>query len=422
MNMKKTSIFLTGLLLISAGLIVYNQLKITDSVNKTELNLPMTTIKSASAENINQNLLSANREFAFKLFSQTLQQDSQKNVFISPTSVSIALSLLYNGADGETKQQMAKVLELKDLSLEEVNNSYQQLQSILENNEEVNLSIANSIWLKKGFPVKAQFIENNQKYYQAEITELDFNNPDAKTTINNWVKKETNGKIEDIIDEINSDHVLFLINAIYFQGNWTEEFDPKLTQKQPFFLENGTEISIDLMSQTGEKMYYENDDFQAVSLPYGKNKNLSMYIFLPKENSNINSFMKNLTAENWQEWQDKFTSQEGFVSLPKFKIEYEITLNKTLQSLGMTEIFSSKANFKNITSKRVAVDEVKHKTFIEVNEEGTEAAAATSIGIRLTSIPINEPFRMIINRPFFYAIQDNNTGTILFMGKMLNPS
>jgi serpin B len=420
MNRQKIAILLVSFVIIAGWLISQNKFHPLNTVNNSNTSIPANAMTS-SAEKIDRGLLNANTKFAFKLFSQTLQEDNEQNVFISPTSVAIALTLLYNGAAGETQQQMAEVLGLQGLQLAEINDAYQQLQEILENQSEVELSIANSLWLKKGFPLESKFLENNQKYYQAEVTELDFNNPNAKTTINNWVSKETKGKIEKIIDSISPENVLFLINAIYFKGTWTTEFEPKLTKEQPFFLDNGETINHPLMSQQGEKMYYENDEFQAVSLPYGKDKRLSMYIFLPKENSNINSFLENLSSENWQVWQENFKQQEGFLSLPKFKLEYEISLNKTLQAIGMTEIFSKKANFKNMTPEKVAVDEVKHKTFVEVNEEGTEAAAVTSIGIRVTSMPINQPFRMIVNRPFFYAIQDNKTGTILFMGQMLDP-
>lgn len=428
MNIQKLSLLIAAILLIiSAGLISQSKINLLNANNNNSSeSIPIADNNSVSASliDIDKRLLNANREFAFKLFSQTLQEDKNSNVFISPTSVAIALSLLYNGADGETQQQMARVLELQDLKLEEVNDSYQKLHQILENKPEIKLSIANSLWLRKEFPIEENFLENNQKYYQAEVTKLDFNDPKSLNIINSWVSEKTNQKIENIVDEISPDNVLFLINAIYFKGSWMAEFDPKLTQKQPFFLESGDKITHELMSQKGEKMYFENEDFQAVQLPYGKgeSQNLNMYIFLPKEGKSINSFINNLTAENWQQWQQNFSQQEGFISLPKFKLEYEISLNKTLQTMGMTDIFTREANFKNITSESVAVDEVKHKTFIEVNEEGTEAAAATSIGVRITSLPVNQPFKMIVNRPFFYAIGDNQTDTILFMGKMLNPN
>ncbi len=417
LDKQKITILFTTLLTLLVWLI--NQSKFTNLSNFARV---MAMTPPSFPNNIDPSLVNANRKFAFKLFSQILQQDPDNNVFVSPTSVAIALSLLYNGASGKTQQQMAEVLELQGMSLEALNSNYQALQEILENQSEVELSIANSIWLREGFPLQPQFLENNQQYYQAKITALDFNQPQAKDIINNWVSQETKGKIKEIIEFLSPQDVLFLINAIYFKGNWTTKFDQNLTQEQPFYLKNKESINHPLMSQEGKYLYYENEQFQAISLPYGQEKKLSMYIFLPKENSELTKFIDNLTPENWQNWLSKMQKKKGFISLPKFKLEYEIKLNKTLKAIGMTDIFSHKANFKNMTPAQVYVDQVKHKTFVEVNEEGTEAAAVTSIGIRAVSITIDQPFRMIVNRPFFYVIEDSQTGTILFMGIMLNPS
>jgi serpin B len=423
MNRSQIALLLTSFLLCLAWLFNQNYFKATAFMSSQKSESQVTTINQiASTTTIEQSLVKANRKFAFQLFSQVNQQEKQKNIFISPNSVAIALSLLYNGADGNTQEQMAQVLELSGLELAEINQAYYNLQNLLENNAEVELSIANSLWLRQGFPVASEFLANNQKYYQAEVEELDFNQPQAKDIINNWVAKETKNKITEIIDSIDPRDVLFLINAIYFKGIWTNQFDPNLTQNQPFYPDGKTQINHDFMSQNGQYFYLENEQFQAIKLPYGEQKSLSMYIFLPQEKINLSSFLQNLTAEKWQQWLDNFAQKEGFISLPKFKLEYEINLNDTLQAMGMTDIFSNKANFSKMTSEEVMVSEVKHKTFIEVNEEGTEAAAVTSIGVRATSIEITQPFRMIVDRPFFYAIQDNQTDTILFMGKVLNPS
>ena len=416
-NKPKITTLFTILLVLVVWLI--NQDKFTNFSNFAQV-IAMTP--PSFANNIDLNLVNANKKFAFKLFSQILQQDPDKNVFVSPSSVAIALSLLYNGASGETQKQMAEVLELKGMSLENINSNYQALQEILENQSKIELSITNSIWLREGFRLEPQFVKNNQQYYQAKVTELDFNQPQAKDIINNWVSEETKGKIKEIIEFLGRGDVLFLINAIYFKGNWTTQFDSNLTQEQPFYLKNGESINHPLMSQEGKYLYHENEQFQLISLPYGPEKTLSMYVFLPKDNSDLTEFIDNLTPENWQTWLSKLQQKKGFISLPKFKLEYEIKLNEALKAIGMTDIFSRKANFKNMTPAQVCVDEVKHKTFVEVNEEGTEAAAVTSIGIRAVSINIEQPFSMIVNRPFFYAIEDHQTGTILFMGIMLEPS
>lgn len=369
-------------------------------------------------QNIKTNFIQSNNKFGFKLFNSLTSHNSGDNLFISPTSVAIALTLLYNGADGITQEEMAKTLQIQDINLEEVNQSYRNLQQLLTSQKEIELSIANSLWIRQDFPIKQTFIDTNKKYFQAEVTELDFNKPEAKNIINNWVNNATREKIPEIIDSIQPDDVLFLINAIYFQGNWQKEFDSKLTKNQPFFSANGKTIDYPLMSQTGEFNYYENQDFQLINLPYGESGKMSMYILLPQKEVNLTTIINKLNDEHWQEWRSQLIRKKGLISIPKFTLKYETKLNETLENLGMKTAFNNKADFSQLTEEKVAVSEVKHKTFIKVDEKGTEAAAVTSIGIRATSMPVDSPFQMIVNRPFFYVIQDNETGLILFIGNI----
>jgi serine protease inhibitor len=264
-------------------------------------------------------------------------------------------------------------------------------------------------------------MQRNQQFYGAKVTELNFANPNATTIINGWVKENTRGKIDKIINQIKPDDVLYLINAIYFKGNWTKPFDKGQTTNGPFYLSNGNPKQHPMMSQSGKYRYYENDALQAVSLPYGKGR-LSFYVFLPKKNTSLDAFQQELSANNWQQWMNQFRMRQGSIQLPRFKSEYDIQLNSALKALGMEAVFNTGANFSNMTSASVAIDEVKHKTFVEVNEEGTEAAAATSVGIALTSARMpEEPFEMIVDRPFFCAIRDNQSGTVLFMGSIQEP-
>lgn len=372
--------------------------------------------------NVDPRLLAANTRFGFKLFSKLVQENDNQNLMISPTSVAIALSMLYNGAAGDTQQAMANALELGELSLQDLNQANAALATSLENADpQVKLQIANSLWGRQTFSFKPEFLQRNQSFYDAEVATLDFDHPDALTQINNWVSQNTEAKITRIIDRIDPEQVLFLINAVYFKGNWTTQFDPARTSERPFQLLDGNQKQHPLMSQQGNYQYYETDQFQAVSLPYG-NQRLSMYVFLPRPNSSLTNFYSTLTAENWNTWMDQFARREGTIQLPKFTFEYENTLNRALSALGMGTVFNAnQANFANLSDSSTAVDQVKHKTFIEVNEEGTEAAAVTSIGVRMTSINLNEPFQMVVDRPFFCAIRDNQTGTILFMGAVVNP-
>lgn len=389
------------------------------------------TMAQAQEQNIDPRLVAANTRFGFKLFSQLWLQDASSqdvandvanNILISPSSVAMALAMTYNGANGTTQQAMAEALELQEISLEELNQANAALIAALENADpNVRLSIANSLWGRQDFSFNSDFLKRNQEFYNAEITTLDFTSPEAVTRINNWVNANTAGKIPTIVDRIDPDLVLFLINAVYFKGNWTAPFDATATIDRPFYLLDGTEKQHPMMQQQGRYRYAETDQFQAVSLPYG-NRRFSMYIFLPKPESNLSEFQSALTAENWETWMTQFSSRSGSIEIPRFTFEYSSTLNQALQAIGMEIAFSEVADFSNLSETSTTISEVKHKTFIEVNEEGTEAAAATSVGISPTSArPPDPPFELRVDRPFFLAIRDDQTGTLLFLGSVVEP-
>jgi serine protease inhibitor len=374
--------------------------------------------------NIDTKIVESSNKFGFKLFSEVLKDGKgENNVFLSPSSVAIALAMTYNGASGSTQQAMAKTLELQGMNLPEINSSYAAvLKQLLDNQDaKIQLSIANSLWANQDVSFAPDFLKRTQDFYQAKVSNLNFKDAAASNIINNWIKENTKGKITKIVEKIEPNQVLFLINAIYFKGNWTNEFDKSKTAQYPFYITSGRRKQHSMMSQEGDYRYYENEQFQAVSLPYGKDGKISFYIFLPKQNSNLKAFYQNLSFENWEKWMTQFNKQKGFIRLPRFKTDYEVTLNDALKSLGMEEAFSNKANFSGM-GKNFAISQVKHKTFVEVNEEGTEAAAATSVGIVTTSLRDEpEPFRMIVDRPFFCVIRDNQTGNVLFMGSIIEP-
>jgi len=370
--------------------------------------------------NVDARLVAANTKFAFNLFNTLSKQQPNKNIFISPTSVALALSMTYNGVSGETKQEMTKVLELRGMTPQEINAANQNLQNSLQKNDpNVQVSIANSLWAKQGFSLKPEFLQINQEYYKANLSELDFTIPqEALSIINNWVSQKTQGKIDQIVEEISPDQVLFLINAIYFKGNWKTPFDKSKTTNKTFYLTDSSSKQHPMMSQMGFYPCYATDTFKAVSLAYGKKGALRIYIFLPNSNTNLATFSQQLTAENWDKWMQEFRVKSGMVEIPRFKMEYEVQLKDTLIALGMAEFFGGlKTDFSPMTDSQVAVESVKHKTFVEVNEEGTEAAAVTVIEMT-RSMPA---FKMNVNRPFFCAIRDNTTGTILFMGTIVDP-
>lgn len=371
---------------------------------------------------VDSRLVTANTRFGLKLFSQLWQTEGTKNLMISPSSIAFALSMVYNGAAAETQQAMAQTLELQGLNLEEINQANAALQTVLENADpSVKLAIANSLWGRDGFAFNPTFLEQNRQFYQAETTTLDFTRPEAVNRINQWVSQNTAGKIPTIVDQIDPTQVLFLINAVYFKGTWTTQFNPADTEERPFYRLDGTQKQHPLMTQRGNYLYAENDQFQAISLPYGEGR-FSLDVFLPRSTSSMGEFQRSLTPEQWQTWLTQFRRREGTVQLPKFKSSYEASLNQSLSQLGMAVAFQpDQADFANLSDESTFINEVKHKTFIEVNEEGTEAAAVTSVGVAVASAPIDPPFQMVVDRPFFYGIRDQQTGTLLFVGVMVDP-
>jgi serpin B len=392
-----------------------------------ELHLDMFDKKEGELEigSVDASVVTANTKFGFSLFDEIRKTEQDKNIFISPFSVSIALAMTLNGASGETEQAMTDTLQLQGLDSESINTGYAGLRQILLTSDpKVTLTIANSLWARQEFSFKPDFLQRNTQFFGAEISTLDFNDPSASKTINQWVDTNTNGKIQKIVgDQIDPFMVLFLINAIYFKGTWQNEFDPSKTREGPFHLANGDEKQVPMMRQQRWYPYYREENFQAISLAYGDGQ-MSMYIFLPDRESDLNIFLENLNAESWENWMSQFHEQDVSLVMPKFKLEYGKTLNDPLKALGMGVAFDPElADFSRMASLEFGnlyIEKVVHKTFVEVNEEGTEAAAATSVEVGVKSVP-PPPISFSVDRPFFFAIRDNETKTVLFMGVVVEP-
>lgn len=390
-------------------------------------NLALTSVP-AKRESVDAQLKAATSRFAFKLYNEIQKQRTSKNTFVSPASVMLILAMTYNGAEGKTREGMARALEIEGMSVDDVNRAFADLKSALSSPDpKIQLDIANSLWARNDFTLKPAFIERSKNYFDAEIASLNFADPRAAETINSWVNRNTKGKIVKILDDpIRGDAVLFLINAIYFKGQWQIEFKKENTKPDVFRLPGGEQKKVSMMSQSGTYLYYKAKDFQSVVLPYGEG-GVSMYIFLPDEHIDLNQFERSLTAENWDMWMKSFGPTPGDLMLPRFKVEWESELNDELKALGMTEAFAPQlANFSQIAElnagNNLYISQVQHKTWAEVNEEGTEAAAVTSVAIGITSVQQpREKFFMKVDRPFFFAIRDNRTGVVLFMGSVANP-
>ena len=368
---------------------------------------------------LEKSVVSSDNSFGLKLFSRMNTVEQNKNVFISPFSVSMALGMALNGADGATLDSMKQVLEHSNFTMQEINESYKNISSILTHlDPKVVFQIANSIWYRNDFQVYSTFLNNCHEYFDAEVASLDFNSPSALQTINDWVNSKTNGKIPTILNQIPPEVVMYLINAIYFKGIWTYQFDLAKTTDATFTTSTGTAVTCKMMKQKATYAYHTTNQVQIIDLPYG-DRLFSMTIILPVEGTNIDQFAAELTQQQWNALISNLDSTEVDLSIPKFKLEYEKKLNDELSAMGMGIAFSDFANFSRIANASLAISEVKHKTFVEVNEEGTEAAAVTSVGITLTAMPSTPS--MYIDRPFIFAIREHRSGTILFVGKVVNP-
>lgn len=374
---------------------------------------------SSEANSDVNRLVTANNDFGFRLMSLLVEEDADKNVFISSFSVAIALAMTYNGAQGKTKEAMAETLGLKGLSLQQVNEAnagFMSMQKSLD--PKVQLAIANSIWVRDGIVPSPDFIRRIKVYYAGKVASLDFSDSGAADIINQWVAEKTYEKIRELVTPpIVSLAELILINAIYFKGIWTNRFDKEKTTESDFNLLDGSRKRHPMMSQSGNYEYYENDEFQAVSLPYGERR-ISLYVFLPKPTFSISDFQKALTIENWQQWMSEFDDMKGAIVLPRFKVEYGEDLLPGLMALGGKAIAG--IDFESMGAGPLLISNVIHKTFVEVNEEGTEAAAATAVVMKRAMT--YDRFSMVVDRPFFCAIRDNETGAVLFMGFVLDPN
>ena len=367
-------------------------------------------------------LVQSGNEFGLKLFKKISESEQDKNTFISPLSVSMALGMTLNGADGTTFEAMQSTLELAGMSQDQINESYRSLIELLSQlDPKVNFSLANSIWYRQEFPVEQEFINLNQTYFDAAVRKLDFSSPDAVRIINDWVDEKTNGKIDKIVEQITDDMVMFLINAIYFKGTWTYEFEKDKTKDDLFTIPAGSTVPVKMMVQEGDFSYLENSEFQAIDLPYGDG-DFSMLVILPGPGKTTDSIIGQMNDTKWNEWIGGLEERSGKLEMPRFTLEYRLTLNEVLKALGMGIAFEpGRADFGKINSDaELFISSVLHKTFVDVNEEGTEAAAVTSVTVSVTSIG-GGGFVMRLDRPFLFFIRENRSQTILFMGKIVEP-
>jgi serpin B len=371
-----------------------------------------------------RDLIEADQAFALKLFREIdAAAAPDSNVFVSPLSVSMALGMTYNGAAGETQEAMGRALEVQGLSLDAVNQGYRDLIDLLSNlDPQVEWQLGNSIWYRDGFSVEPSFLDVNRSFFDARVEPMDFGAPGAADLINRWVRESTGGRIEEIVDDpIDHDTMMFLINAIFFKGSWRNQFDRSLTRDGSFVRGDGTVIATPMMShqETMDVRLTGDDLVTVLELPYGGDA-FAMTVVLPDRDVSLDSVIEVLDAERWDSWITELRDRESFVELPKFSFEYEIQLEDVLTALGMGIAFDKlAADFTRIYPPGgLHISEVKHKTFVQVDEEGTEAAAVTQVGMQLVS----GPGLVAVDRPFLFVIRERLSGTILFIGRMVDPS
>jgi serpin B len=426
----KIIMILTSIAIVLTGLTACAQPSISPAeagVLKSEK--PRITSPSVSEGDLDD-LVSGNSAFALDLYQQL--KTNGGNLFYSPYSISLALAMTYAGARGETEEQMADALHF-GLPQDRLHPAFDSLDIELakrgegakgKDNEGFRLNIVNAIWGQKDYEFLTDFLDTLAEHYGAGLRILDFIEApeESRITINDWVSEQTEGRIKDLIPQgmIDSLTRLVLTNAIYFNAAWAFPFNENATSDGVFHLLNGDEVTVPMMRQTESFGYAEGDDYQAVALPYDGNE-LSMVILLPAAGE-FGAFESSLDFPKLQEIINNLQYQEVALTMPKFEFESSFDLKETLSDMGMPAAFSSDADFSGMNGRRnLSITDVVHKAFVSVDEAGTEAAAATAVIVGETSIPM-ELVNVNIDRPFIFMIRDIETGALLFVGRILNPS
>jgi serine protease inhibitor len=371
----------------------------------------------------------ADDTFGFRLLDALQKRHPGENIVLSPVSAALNLSMVLAGAGGETRDEMLAALSLEGFAPTEIDQANADLlKAIRLPAKSITLSVANSLWVDSHrMRLSAAYAKRTRSSYDATIEDLDFSSPDAAARINAWVAKETQGKIPKIIGRIGSDELLLLLNAVYFKGQWLHKFDKAKTEPKDFFLASGSVKKAPRMVQSQSFDYFETPQLQALRLPFGDGES-AMDIYLPARSSSLTALETDLTLEHWKSWQAQFRRRRGSIEVPRFELRAGFSLNEPLQTLGMKRAFGEHAQLSGIFSPDASggghfyISQVQQSTFWKVDEEGAEAAAATMIGITASFVHQERPFQMIVDRPFFCAIEDLRSGALLFIGAIHDPT
>ncbi|MGK7954023.1 MAG: serpin family protein [Crocosphaera sp.] len=368
-------------------------------------------------------LVEAQVQLGFKLFSTLAESHKNENILISPTSIALTLSMLYNGATGTTQTEIARGLSFNNINISTLNRANQGLYDDLNSHEGYNpLMVTNSLWAREGFSFRYQFLKNSRSYYQAKITNLDFSSSEAKGIMNRWVTEKTQSQGQEMMDSPQADDVLFLINTASFQGLWEVGFDTSLIKDKPFHLREHSVKIYPFMSRQGTYNYLETSQLQAVELPYGDGR-FSLYLFLAKPDNDLPQMVKELTAKKLSKLLAKFRKSQGLLELPRFQLNYEVDLTQSLKALGVSTMFDpAQAEFAHLSSHPTYVNGIKHQTILGINQQGITTSPESNLLPETKAIDNGqERFSLTIDRPFFSIIRDNKTGNILFIGMIFEP-
>ncbi len=372
---------------------------------------------------VDSKLVAAGNEFTWELFREVVRSEetnAAKNIFLSPLSASIALGMTYNGARGETQTAMQSTLGFSDVTPLQINESYQNLIAHFAGlDANVKFEIANSIWHANWFEVEPEFLDVNRRYFDAVVSTLDFSSPEAVVTINDWVSDRTNGKIATILESIPDNTVMYLINALYFKGTWTYKFARAKTRPMEFNCPDGRKPTCQFMSMRSDSVrFIWNSSVTGIELPYGSGDYRFLAVMPTHHDSTIDALVAGLDGDTWTNWLASLNHRDDLLMLPKFKLSYETNLKDQLSSLGMGVAFTDQADFTGINRNgNLLITAVKQKTFVQLDEEGTEAAAVTAVEVGIT----NAGPSFVFDRPFLMTIYDHQSGAVLFIGKIVKP-
>ncbi|MDJ0658087.1 MAG: serpin family protein [Crocosphaera sp.] len=368
-------------------------------------------------------LVDSQAEFGFKLLSTLANKQKKQNIFISPTSIALTLSMLYNGATGTTQKEIARGLNFNDISVDTLNRANQTLQHDLNNHPSYgSLAINHSLWAREGFSFRYQFLKDSRSYYQTKITNLDFASSEARGIMNRWVTEETQGQIQTIMDSTRADDVLFLINTASFQGLWQMGFDRNLIKNKPFHLINQSVKTYPFMSRLGIYNFLETSQLKGLELPYEEGR-FSLYLFLPKSENSLSQMVEGLNSKKLSKLLSRFRKRQGLLELPRFRVNYEVDLTESLKKLGFSTMFDpTQAEFSELSSHPAYVNGLKHQTILAIDEQGVQSPPNNNLLIATASRDTEKQgFSFILDRPFFSLIRDNQTGNIIFMGVIFEP-